>query len=60
MPTHIVKVREHDREVSTYQKSKTVWIATGLNIYGKSFSVEGRTESSAVRAWREAVDYHNE
>ena len=51
-----VKVWEISYEIDVYQKSKSVWIAVG-EYMGKQFDVKGRTETQAVKRWREAAQY---
>jgi hypothetical protein len=53
-----VKVWGEDCDLSIYQKSKSVWIATGT-YNGKSHQYQGRTETQAASAWQDAVRYHN-
>lgn len=43
-------------EVSVYQKSKTVWIATG-SYHDRHIEVQGRTESTALSLWRKTAEY---
>lgn len=60
MGKHSVKVRGIAVEVSVWQKSKTVWIASGTGPAGKDpGSIQGRTESQALEKWRLAAEYHH-
>ena len=54
--TRTVEVWGKKYEISVHQKLKTVSIAVG-EYMGESLRVEGRTESQAVAAWRDAARY---
>ncbi len=56
MGNRTVKVWGRDVEISVYQKTKTVWIATGSYL-DKHYEVKGRTETQAASAWAEAARY---
>jgi hypothetical protein len=53
---HTVDVWGSPHEVSTHQKSKSVWIARG-EYMGEQIETKGRTASTAVARWREAARY---
>ena len=53
---HRVKVWSETIEIETYQKSKSVWIATGSYL-GQTFEVKDRSSSAAANAWRTAAEY---
>ena len=58
MAERTVKVHSDTVEISVYQKSKSVWIATGTYL-GQHYQVTGRSEVQAASAWAEAARYHN-
>jgi hypothetical protein len=43
-------------EVTVHMKSPTVWIATG-EYMGKTVSVKGQSEDTALTRWREVAVY---
>ncbi len=43
-------------DITVYQKSKSVWIATG-DYMGRLIVVQDRTVSTAIKRWREAANY---
>lgn len=43
-------------EISVYQRSKSVWIATG-DYMGQTLEVKGASETTAARRWQEAATY---
>jgi len=45
-------------EIIVYQKSKSVWIATGTYL-GRSFDVKASTSGSAAKLWADAAKYHS-
>jgi hypothetical protein len=45
-----VKVYGEDCSITVYQKSKTVWVATGV-FMGSSLLVKGSSENVATRKW---------
>lgn len=49
-------VWEKPHKITVNQKSRSVWIATGVYM-GEMLVVKGRTESQAISAWREAARY---
>jgi hypothetical protein len=53
---HTVMVWEKPHKITVNQKSRSVWIATGVYM-GEMLVVKGRTESQAISAWREAARY---
>lgn len=53
---HTVKVWNEEIEVHVYQKSKTVWIATGTYM-DHHIEVSRRSASAALSAWRDAAKY---
>lgn len=53
---HKVQVWSRQYDVAVYQRSKTVWIASG-NYEGQQIETKGRTETQALAAWREAARY---
>ncbi len=56
MPEHRVEVWGKSYTVTTYQKSKTVWIAVG-EYMGKRIEVKDRSEATAIKWWREAARF---
>jgi hypothetical protein len=52
----IVKVWGQDIEILVTQKSKSVWVATGI-YSGETFSCEDRSPGSAAKRWQEAARY---
>lgn len=56
MREHTVKVWNTSYTITVYEKSRTVWIAVG-EYMGERVEVKGRSESSAIAAWREAARY---
>jgi hypothetical protein len=44
------------RGISIYQRSKTVWIASG-SYRGQHYEVKGRTPGLALALWKEAARY---
>lgn len=53
---HKVDVWGHPQKVTVYQKSKSVWIASGQYL-GEHIEVKGRSETQAISSWREAARY---
>jgi hypothetical protein len=49
-----VTVWGHPYSVSVHQKSKSVWIAAG-DYMGETLSVQDRTRSAALTAWKRAA-----
>jgi len=45
-------------EIEVYQKSKSVWIASGT-YKGKPYEVKWATPGAAVKGWRETARYHS-
>lgn len=56
MGDRTVKVWGENVEISVYQKSKAVWIATGSYL-GKHYETKGQSENQAAKAWAEAARY---
>jgi hypothetical protein len=56
MGEHVVRVWDKPYPVSTYRKSKSVWIASG-EYMGESHSSQDQTEGAAVKRWREWAQY---
>lgn len=56
MSTYKVRIWETDVEVSVYQRSKSVWVAS-CTYLGKSYEAQGRTATQAVGAVREKARY---
>jgi hypothetical protein len=56
MAQHIVKVWDKPHTVAVDQKSKSVWIAVG-DYMGEQITVQDRSESTALKRWREAARY---
>jgi hypothetical protein len=56
MSERTVKVWDKPHRVTVYQTSKTVWIASG-EYMGKTVQAKGRSEGTAIAAWREAARY---
>jgi len=52
----VVEVWGKRVQVSVYQKSKAVWEAVG-DYMGRPIRVTDRTESTALKRWREAARY---
>lgn len=44
------------RGIALYQRSKTVWIASGDHL-GREYEVKGRTPALALALWKEAAQY---
>jgi hypothetical protein len=42
--------------VTTYKKSKAVWIASGTYM-GETHNTEGRSEGAAIKRWHEWAEY---
>lgn len=57
MGVHIVEIWDRKVEVSTHQKSKSVWIASCVYL-NKSYEAKGQSERAAVAACREKARYH--
>ena len=53
---HSVMVWGKPLLVSVYQKSKSVWVATG-EYHGERLSTQDRSQSTALTRWREAAQY---
>ena len=53
---HTVQVWGTSQKVTVYQKSKSVWIATGSYL-GENIQTQGRSEMQALASWREAARY---
>ena len=51
-----VTVWDKPHEVTVYQKSKSVWIATGTYM-GESLQTQDASEGTALKRWREAARY---
>lgn len=45
-------------EITVYQKSKTVWIATGTYL-GKHHEAKSSSAGSAAKLWADAARYHS-
>ena len=56
MANRKVNVWGEPHEVETYQKSKSVWVASG-EYMGKPITVQDRSEGSAIKRWHEAATY---
>lgn len=56
MRDHQVEVWGQKVSVSVWQKSKSVWCASGTH-HGASINVSDRSEGSALKRWREAAQY---
>ena len=62
---HTVEVHGHRCKVSVYQKSKSIWEATGSIPHAstlpdapeKEITGRGRSESSALNNWRQSAEY---
>lgn len=52
----VVNVWDKRYEVSYYQKSKSVWIATG-EYMGVSHSTKDATKGAAIKRWQEWARY---
>jgi hypothetical protein len=55
MPRYIIEVHCEKFDVAVHKESKTVWTASAV-FMGKSISVKGRSENSALSAWKEAAE----
>jgi hypothetical protein len=53
---HKIDVWGKPQMVEVYQKSKSVWIATG-HYMGEHIKVKGRSETQAIGSWRETARY---
>ena len=53
---HTIRVWDEPQEVSVYQKSKSVWIASG-EYMGERLEAKASSESAAVKHWQEAARY---
>lgn len=53
---HTVMVWDKPYEVSTHQKSKSVWVASG-SYMGKCIQTQDRSQATAIARWREAARY---
>lgn len=51
MARHTLRVEGKDCEVMTYQRTKSVWIATGTDLLGDPLQQQGRTETAALKHW---------
>lgn len=58
MGVRTVEIWSQKVEVSTHQKSKSVWIASCIYL-NKSYEAQGRAEGAAVSACREKARYFN-
>lgn len=56
MAVHIVEAYPEKCEVHTYQRSKTVWIASGT-FQGESLTQKGGSERSALRHWKDIAEF---
>ena len=56
MPNHIVRVWDKPYTVTTYQKTKSVWIAVG-EYMGETIQTKGRTKGAAVKRWKERAHF---
>jgi hypothetical protein len=57
MPVHSVDAYpEKACRVGTYQKSKTVWIASG-DFQGEPLQQQGRSEQSALAKWKDIAEW---
>ncbi len=56
MPVHTVEVWSKSYNVTTRQKSKTLWIAAGYYM-GKRIEVQDRSKATAIKRWREAARF---
>ena len=56
MPDHTVRVWDKPYTVTTYQKTKSVWIAVG-EYMGETIQTKGRTKGAAVKRWKERARF---
>lgn len=56
MAVHTIEAYPETCQVHTYQKSKTVWIASGT-FQGKHLQQQGRTEQGALRTWKDIAEW---
>ncbi len=56
MGQHRVIVWGEPHDVTTYRKSKTVWICSG-EYNGESYIIQDQTEGASVKRWREWAQY---
>ncbi len=52
MPDHTVEVWGKPYTVTTYQKTKSVWIASG-EYMGEPIQTKGRSKGAAIKRWKE-------
>jgi len=52
----IVAVRGRLQDIIVYQKSKTVWVATGKYM-GENHQLQGSTANTAVKRWQQWATY---
>jgi hypothetical protein len=53
---HAVVIKGKPYTVTTHQRSKTVWVASG-GYMGKDISIGARSEQAALGLWRGAARY---
>ena len=56
MPQHTAYVWGKPYTVTTYQKTKSVWIAVG-EYMGETIQTKGRTKGAAVKRWKERAHF---
>lgn len=56
MGVHTIEAYPETCQVHTYQKSKTVWIASGT-FRGEHLQQKARTEQAALRNWKDIAEW---
>lgn len=56
MSVHTVHAYPETCQVHVYQRSKTVWIASGT-FQGQPLQQRGRSEAAAVKAWKDIAEF---
>lgn len=56
MPVHTIQAYPETCQVHVYQRSKTVWVASG-SFQGKTLQQKGRSEAAALRAWKDIAEW---
>ena len=56
MAVHSVEAYPETCQVHVYQRSKTVWVATGT-FMGEPLQQTGRSEQSAVNKWKDVAEW---
>lgn len=56
MAVHTVNAYPETCQVHTYQRSKSVWIATGT-FQGETLQQTGRSEGAALARWKDVAEW---